>query len=163
MLFLASFSLMRNRVSNRGCDLADQTRFNAELLGRGLAGEGLGAGLGEFEADEPIAGDAVTVHFGGGEFPAAGRLQSEIGEIFARAGGIEFGLGDVSAGLDVGADRDAHFALNSAASSIGDVGQNLVEDFPVRGRDGGGFGRVGRWKRISPQRRPGRSRSCDGR
>ena len=123
----------------------------------------MGAGLGEFEADEPVAGGAVAVQFGGGEFPAAGSFQSEIGEIPARAGGIEFGLGDVSSGLDVDADGNANFALDGAASFFRDVGQDLVQDFSVRGRGGGGFGRISGWKSIRSQRRWGGSRSCGGR
>ncbi len=55
--------------------LSSGTRSLRTILRRGLAGKGLGAGLGEFEADEPVAGGAVAVHFGGGEFPAAGSLQ----------------------------------------------------------------------------------------
>ena len=86
----------------------------------------MGAGLGKFEADEPVAGDAAAVHFRCGKFPAAGGLESEIGEILARAGRIEFGLGNISRGLNVDADADAHFALNGTASSVGDVGQYLL-------------------------------------
>ena len=108
------------------------------------------AGLGKFEADEPVARGAVAIHFRCGEFPAAGSLESEIGEILARAGGIQVGLGDISARLDVDADADAHFAMNGAASFVGDIGQDLFQDFTVRGRGGGGFGRVGRWKRVGP-------------
>ena len=85
------------------------------MLRRGLAGEGLGGGGGEFKADEPIAGEAVAVEFGRGEFPAAGGLEGEIGEILAGAGGIEFGLGDVASGFDVDADSNANFALNGGA------------------------------------------------
>ena len=87
-----------------------------------MAGKGLGAGLGKFEADEPFAGDAVAVYFRCGEFPAACRLQSKIGEILARAGRIEFGLGDISSGLDVHADRHANFAVNGATSFFRGVG-----------------------------------------
>ena len=99
--------------------------------------------MGEFEADEPFAGDAVAIYFRCGEFPAACGLESEIGEIFARAGRIEFGLGDISSGLDVGADRHANFAVNGGASFVGHVGQNLVKDFTTRGRGGGRFWGVG--------------------
>ena len=130
--------------------LTDRIRLIAEILGRGLPGKGLGAGLGKFEADEPVAGDAVAVHFRRSEFPPAGGLESEIGEIFARAGRIQFGLGDISSGLDVDADRHANFAVNGAASFFGDVGQHLFQDLPARGRGGGGFWRVGRWKRVGP-------------
>ena len=150
-----------------GRDLPERTRSIVERLGRGLAGKGLRAGLREFEADEPVAGDAAAIHFRCGEFPAAGGLDSEIGEIFARAGRIEFGLGDISSGLDVDADGDAHFAMNGAASFVGDVGQDLFQDFSVRGRGGGGFGRVCRWKRVRAQHSRGgsrsRSRGCMGR
>ena len=118
-------------------------------------------------ASELRVADAAAIHFRCGEFPAAGGLDSEIGEIFARAGRIEFGLGDISSGLDVDADGDAHFAMNGAASFVGDVGQDLFQDFSVRGRGGGGFGRVCRWKRVRAQHSRGgsrsRSRGCMGR
>ena len=39
------------------------------------------AGLGKFEVDEPVAWGAVAIHFRCGEFPAAGGLEREIGEI----------------------------------------------------------------------------------
>ena len=123
--------------------LTDRNSFNAKSLRRGLLGKGLGAGLGELEADEPVAGHAAAIGFGRGKGPAAGGLQSEVGEILARAGGIEFGKGDVAAGLDVDVHSDAHFALNRAARFFGDVGQDLVEDFAVSGSDGGGFRGVG--------------------
>jgi hypothetical protein len=103
------------------------------ILRRGLPGEGLCAGLGEFEADEPVAGGAVAVEFGGGEFPTAGGLDGEVSEIFAGARSIELGGGDVARGLDVNADGDADFALDSGAGFVGDVGQNLIEDFPMSG------------------------------
>src|SRR5216684_1152075 len=112
-------------------------------LGRGLPGKGLRAGLGKFEADEPGAGDAVAIHFGCGEFPAAGGLESEVGEIFARPGGLEIGLGDVPGGPEVDADCHANFAVNGVASFVGHLGQNLVKDFTTRGRGGRGFWRVG--------------------
>ena len=131
-----------------GRDLTERTRSIVERLGRGLAGKGLCAGLGKFEVDEPVARGAVAIHFRCGEFPAAGGLESEIGEILAWAGGIQVGLGDISAGLDVDADADAHFAMNGAASFVGDIGQDLFQDFSVRGRSGGGFGRISGWKSI---------------
>ena len=119
----------------------------------------MGGGRGEFEADEPVAGGAVAVHFGSGEFPTAGGLQSEIGEILARAGGFEFGLGDISRGLDVNVDSHANFAMDGATSLFGDVGQDLVEDFAASGRGIGGLGRVGGRKRICSQCRLGGGRS----
>ena len=95
------------------------------------------------EADEPVAGDAVAVHFGRGKFPPTSGFQGEIGEILARAGGIEFCLGDVSCPLDVGADGDAHFTTDGAASFVGHLGQNLVQDLTTRGKGGGRFWGVG--------------------
>ena len=64
---------------------------NATLLWGGLFGEGFDAGRGELEADLPFAGNAAAGHFGRSEFPAAHGLQSEVREIFAGAGIIEFG------------------------------------------------------------------------
>lgn len=144
------FATRRDSLQAVGQRSDGSNRFTAEILGRGLAGKDLRAGLGKFEADEPVAGDAVAIHFRCREFPATGGLESQIGEILARPGGIEFGLGDISRRLDVDADRHADFAVNGAASFVGDVGQDLFQDFTVRGRGGGGFGRVGRWKRVGP-------------
>ena len=81
----------------------------------------MGAGLGKFEADEPFARDAMAIRFRCGECPPACGLQREIGEILARAGRIEFGLGNTSSGLDMDADSDANFALNRVASFFGNV------------------------------------------
>ena len=92
------------------------------MLGRGLARKGPRAGLGEFEADEPFAGDAVAVYFRCGEFPAACGLESQICEILARARRIKVGLGDISSGLNVDADRHANFAVNGATSFFRGVG-----------------------------------------
>src|SRR4029077_13038139 len=100
----------------------------------------------------------MAIGFGSGEGPAAGGLGSEIGEILARARGIEFGLRDVAAGLDVDTDGNADFTLNRPARFFGDVRQYLVEDFAVSGSDGGGFRGVGRRKRIGAQGRRGGSR-----
>ena len=99
------------------------------------------------EADEPFTGDAVAVDFGGGEFPAAGGLQGEISEIFAGAGPVEFGCGNVAGGVYVDADADANSAVNGGASFIGHGGQNLVEDFTA---GGGRFGR--RWRVCGGER-----------
>ena len=103
------------------------------------------------EANEPFTGDTVAVDFGGGEFPAAGGLQGEIREIFAGAGPVEFGCGNVAGRVYVDVDADADGAVNGGASFIGDGGQNLVEDFTA---SGGRFGR--RWcvrggKRVRAQ------------
>src|ERR1700674_1330219 len=112
----------RARCQMAGRHLTERTRSIVERLRRGLAGEGLSAGLGEFEADEPFAGDAVAIHFRCREFPAACGSESEIGEILARARRIEFGLGDISSWLDVDADRHANFALDGATSFFRGVG-----------------------------------------
>ena len=112
-----------------------------------MRGDGFGAGGGEVEADEPFAGDAVAVDFGGGEFPAAGGLQGQIGEIFAGAGPVEFGCGNVAGWVYVDADPDANSAVNGGASFIGDGGQNLVENFTA---GGGRFGR--RWRVCGGER-----------
>ena len=97
-----------------------------KTLRRVLPGKGQGSGLGKFEADEPVTGDAVTIHFRRGECPPASSLHREIGEILARTGGIEFGLRNISSGLDMDADGDTNFALNRVASFFGNVGQDLV-------------------------------------
>src|SRR2546427_12871893 len=86
-----------------GRDLTERTRSIVERLGRGLPGKDLRAGLREFEADEPVAGDAAAVHFRGGEFPAAGGLEGGVGRRFWRGGGNEIGVWGVFAQLGVGA------------------------------------------------------------
>ena len=120
----------------------------------------MGAGLGKLKTDEPVARDAVAIRFRRGELPAADGLQREIGEILARAGGIEFGLRNISSGLDVDADSNANFALNRVASFFGNVGQDLVQDFAARERGGGRFWRISGWKSVRSQRR--RGGSCGG-
>ena len=127
-----------------------------------MFGEGLGGRLGEFEADEPVAGGAVALEFGGGEFPAAGGLEGEVGEISAGAGGIEFGGGDGSSGFDVDVDGDADFSLDGGAGFFRDVGQDLIEDFSTAGRGTRRRWRVGGWKSIGAQGRGGGNRTGRG-
>ncbi len=104
------------------------------MLRRHLLWNGLGAGWRELEADEPITGDAVTAHFGRSELPAAGGFESKVGKILTGATRIERGFSNIACGVDVHADADAHDALNGGASLLGDLGQNLFEDFTARGR-----------------------------
>jgi hypothetical protein len=66
--------------------------------------------------------------------PAAGGLESQVGEILTGAGGIEQSFRNIARGVDVNADADAHDALNGGASLLGDLGQNLFEDFTALGR-----------------------------
>lgn len=92
-------------------------------------GEGFYAGGGELEADEPLAGNAAAVCFGGVEFPAAHGFQREVREVLAGAGILEIGGGDVAGSVDVGQHGDAYFAGNGGQSFFGGVRQNLVQHF----------------------------------
>ena len=66
--------------------------------------------------------------------PAAGGFESKVGEILTGAGGIERGFRNIARGVDVNADADAHDALNGGAGLLGDLRQNLFEDFTALGR-----------------------------
>jgi len=68
--------------------------------------------LREFEAQQPLAGNAVATGFGGLKFPAACGLQGQIGKKLAGSGRIELGGRYVSSGVDVHADGDADFSMN---------------------------------------------------
>lgn len=76
----------------------------------------------------------MAPHFRRGELPAARGLLCEIGEVFAGAWRIERCAGDVPRGIDLNAHTDADHTLNGGAGLLGDIGQNLVEDFTARGR-----------------------------
>src|SRR5260370_42320837 len=104
------------------------------MLRRGLRRKGFVAGGRELEANEPLARDAVASGIGRSKLPAARCLQGEIGKVSAGAGSIERSFRDVSRGIYVNANRDAHGALNGGASSVGDFGQNLFENFTTPGR-----------------------------
>ncbi len=75
-------------------------------------------------------------------------MQGEVGEILAGAGRIERGIGDVAGGIDVNADGDADHAMNGGEGFLGDVGQNLVEDFTARERRRGSARRICGRERI---------------
>src|SRR6266571_3185593 len=132
-----------------------------EALRSSLLRKSLGIGWGEFEADQPFTGNAVSVDLRCSELPAAGGVQCEVGEIRARAGRIRFRLRNAARGIDVNADGDTHGSVNGVPRFLGNVRQNLVEDFTARGRRGGGLRFIRRWGSIGVQR--GRGGSCGGR
>lgn len=63
----------------------------SQRLGCGLFRYCSYARLREFETDEPGARNAAAAGFGRSEFPAAGGLQRQIGEILAGAGRVQIG------------------------------------------------------------------------
>lgn len=93
--------------------------------------------------------------------PPASPIQGKIGEVLAWAPRIECGFGDIACGIDLDANADADGPLNGGAGFLGDVGQDLLEDFTARGGGSRGFRRVRGWKRACAQR--SRGRSGDGR
>src|SRR6266700_8240867 len=98
------------------------------MLRRGLRREGLVTGGREFEADEPLTGNAVASGIGRSKLPAAGSLQSEIGKVSTWARRVKSGVRDASRGVYANANGDADGALNGGAGSVGDFGQNLLEN-----------------------------------
>src|SRR5260370_24473462 len=104
------------------------------MLRRGLCRKGFVAGGRELAANERLARDAVASGIGRSKLPAARCLQGEIGKVSAGAGSIERSFRDVSRGIHVNANRDAHGALNGGTSSLGDFRQNLFEDLTASGR-----------------------------
>ena len=71
----------------------------------------------------------MTADFRRSELPATSGLHREIGEILTGAGRIERSFGDVSRGIDLNPDADANDTLNGSEGFLGNVGQNLLEDF----------------------------------
>ena len=88
------------------------------------------AGLREFEADEPFAGNAAAIYLWGAEFPLARSLLREAGEIFAGAGRIESCVGDAAGSIDVYANHDSDGTLNGGERFRRSFGQHRIEDFP---------------------------------
>ncbi len=76
----------------------------------------------------------MAADFRRSELPAASGLQREIGEVLTGAGRIEGSFGDVSRGIDLNPDADTDDTLNSRERFLGNVGQNLLEDFTPCGR-----------------------------
>src|SRR5437899_12846447 len=75
-------------------------------LGSGLGGERFDAGLCELEPNEPLAGGTAAGDFRWSEFPAAGRVQSEVGGILAWSRSSGPSTGDVAAAGLVDAGED---------------------------------------------------------
>jgi len=125
-----------------------EKRGKNKALRRDLLREGFYAGGGELEADQPFAGDATGAHFGRSEFPAAEGFLRSVRKILAGSRILEFGRGNVACGIDVGAESHADFAGNRGQRFVGDVGQNLIEDFAFSGSGCGALGGVGRGFRL---------------
>jgi len=85
------------------------------ILGGGLGRVGFGVEWSELEADYPLGRDGVAVDLGGGKVPTMRGLQRLVGEISARAGGEEFGGGDVAGGVDMELDGNVNGAADGGA------------------------------------------------